>query len=141
MVTNRDIVGLAIAGRNAKTATGNMSTDHYRPEFTRSVAPHCGYLPQRLRDILDASFRAGAIDQVIYSYSTPIAWRDNGQWIIPRVTYSQTTSSKHQSQLYRLSNAEYIPWDCSMEEYLRVIAGFMRYVPWNGAYGEWIPCE
>ena len=141
MVTNADIIGLAISGRTAQTSTGNMSTDHHRPGFTRYGSPYSGYLPQRLRDILDARFRAGAIDQVIYSYSTPIAWRDSGQWIIPRVTYSQTTSSKHQSQLYRLSNAEYIPWDCGLEEYERVIAGLMRYVPWNGHYGEWMPTK
>jgi hypothetical protein len=33
---------------------------------------------------------------VIFSYDTPIAWRDvEGRWFIPSVTYSRTTS-KHQ---------------------------------------------
>jgi hypothetical protein len=34
---------------------------------------------------------------IIYSYSTPIAWyTSNGQWVIPSLKYSVTTS-KHQS--------------------------------------------
>ena len=38
-------------------------------------------------------------DYVIYSYATPIAWREEGQWITPDVKYSATTS-RHQSKVF-----------------------------------------
>lgn len=124
--TNADIVPLAIAGRDGHTTNGNMSTDHYREGFTRYGPPYVGHLPRRLADILHERFRAGTVRQVIYSYSTPIAWLDDGVWIIPEVSYSATTSTKHQSQLYRLRGA-YVPWDAGMSEYLQVIGGHTRY--------------
>lgn len=35
----------------------------------------------------------------VFSYKTPIAWQDgNGQWTVPAVTYSKTTS-QHQSKV------------------------------------------
>lgn len=48
---------------------------------------------------LPAEFRAlgvGSADYVIYSYETPIAWRIDGDWTVPDVRYSATTS-RHQS--------------------------------------------
>lgn len=124
--TNSDIVPAALRGEDAATYNGNFSTDHYRPGFTRYGAPYVGYLPPRLATILNQRFSAGAISQVIYSYSTPIAWKDGDVWIIPEVTYSATTSSKHQSELYRL-HGRYIPGDAGMDEYLRVLEGHAVY--------------
>jgi hypothetical protein len=121
--TNSDMVTAALRGVNARTTSGAMSTDHYRPEFTRWAAPYSGYLPDRLIRILNEAFRQGRISQVIYSYSTPIAWRDGDTWIIPEVTYSQTTSSKHQSQLYRLPGRKYIPGDAGHSEYAQILSG------------------
>lgn len=83
-----------------------------------------GYLPDRLRKIVME--RADSIVQVIYSYDTPIAWLDAGQWIVPDVSYSPT-SGKHQGYLAVL-DYELVPWDCSMEEYLRVLNAQMRFV-------------
>ena len=83
-----------------------------------------GYLPERLREIFRE--RADSIVQVIYSYDTPIAWLDAGQWIVPDVSYSPT-SGKHQSHLSVLGY-ELVPWDCSMEEYLRVLNAQMLFV-------------
>lgn len=131
--TNHDIVTAALRGKNAATSTGNMSTDHYREGFTRYGAPYSGQLPPRLSLILDERFRAGAISQVIYSYSTPIAWLDGDTWVIPAVSYSITTSTKHQSQLYRLFSSVSvnltvkIPYDCGQDEYLRYVSGQMAY--------------
>lgn len=124
--TNETIVTMALRGKNAHNGRGSMSTDHYRADFTRYGAPYVGHLPPRLVEILHARFTAGAITQVIYSYSTPIAWLDGDVWVVPEVTYSATTSSKHQSQLYRL-HPLYIPRDAGMEEYMRVISGYARY--------------
>ena len=125
--TNADIVPLALRGVSAATKTGNMSTDHY-PVGTKSPwAPYVGYLPKRLRVILNQRFKAGTIRQVIYSYSTPIAWLDGETWVVPDVRYGPTTSTKHQSQIWRLRDSVSIPWDCGTEEYQRVLDGLMIY--------------
>lgn len=132
--TNEGMVTLALRGQSGVTTSGNMSTDHYRPGFTRYGAPYRGYLPERLARLLDTAFSEGRISQVIYSYSTPIAWRDGDTWIIPDVRYSATTSSKHQSQLYRL-RGRYIPGDAGPDEYAQVLAGRAVYTPGAGYRG------
>ena len=122
--TNDQIVPLAQRGVRAKTATGNMSTDPGQTYYW-------GYLPHRLQD----AFRAirERISQTIYSYGTPIAIQVDGVWIIPDVTYSATTSSKHQTHLWQLGGL-YVPYDCSLDELERVIAGYMRYTG-----KKWVP--
>ena len=125
--TNADIVPFALRGVSAATTTHNMSTDHFRVGTTRTWAPYIGILPLRLVDILHQRFHAKAIRQVIYSYCTPIAWLDGETWVVPDVSYSATTSSKHQSQLWRLRDSVSIPWDCGIEEYQRVLEGHMVY--------------
>ena len=74
--------------------------------------------------------REDSIVQVIYSYDTPISWLDAGQWIVPDVSYSATTG-KHQSYLSVL-DYELVPWDCPMDEYLRVLNAQMRFVREGG---------
>lgn len=39
-------------------------------------------------------------EYVVYSYGTPIAWFKNGDWTIPAIKYSVTTS-KHQNYVRR----------------------------------------
>lgn len=128
---NSGIVPAAMRGINAKNGRGSFTTDAYRAGFTRYGAPYVGYLPKRLQEILHERFRAGAIVQVIYSYSTPIAWLDAGQWVIPNVSYSPTTSTKHQSQLYRLPGAIRIPWDEGMNGYMGLLNGTKRPYTWE----------
>lgn len=41
-----------------------------------------------------------AIEYVVYSYSTPIAWYAEGKWTMPNTKYSPTTSN-HQSTVHR----------------------------------------
>ena len=94
------------------------------PEGIRRGGYSLGYFPKRLREIFKE--RGDSIVQVIYSYDTPIAWLDAGQWIVPDVSYSPTTG-RHQSYLSVL-DYELVPWDCSMEEYLRVLNAQMRFV-------------
>lgn len=130
--TNEDIVKAALRGLNANNGRGTMSTDSYRAGFTRYGAPYTGQLPPRLAAILDARFRAGTIRQVIYSYATPIAWRDGDMWVIPEVTYSVTTSTKHQTHLYRI-RGEYVPRDAGLDEYLQILSGATRYAFHDGA--------
>lgn len=94
------------------------------PEGIRRGGWHRGALPGALTRIM--SDRAESITQVIYSYSTPIAWLDAGQWVVPDVRYSNTTG-KHQSYLRGL-NYELVPWDCPLDEYMRVLNAQMRFV-------------
>lgn len=77
---------------------------NYRSEpFANSTKSFTGY-PGRPTDFgrlpMEWHDKAASptIDYTIYSYATPIAWRDNGEWIIPDVKYSVTTS-RHQSQV------------------------------------------
>ena len=107
---------------------GGMCTK-YTPRGVYRGGYSLGYLPERLREIFKA--RADSIVQVIYSYNTPIAWLDAGQWIVPDVSYSPTTG-KHQSHLHVLGY-ELVPWDCSKEEYLRVLNAQMRFVRDGGS--------
>jgi len=121
--TNSQIVTAALSGKDAENGRGSMST-----EQGRSIFISMGYLPTRLKDILRSRAHAGHVDQIIYSYATPIAWLDEGAWVVPTVTYSITTSAKHQTHLYRLPNRVGVPWDCGQEDYLAFIGGTSRYV-------------
>lgn len=129
--TNASIIGFALRGEDARTSNGNMST-----EATR-YAPYTGHLPKPWVHVLIEAAHAGHISQVIYSYSTPIAWHDSRYgWIIPNVRYSTTTSSKHQTHLYRLNGRRIaLPFDASDEEAQRVMDGKMIFTTlgrWDG---------
>ena len=132
ITNNAGIVTAAMRGINATNGRGSFTTDAYRAgTFTRYGAPRIGRLPRKLVEILDERFRQGAVPQVIYSYSTPIAWLDAGAWIIPNVRYSATTSSKHQSQLYQLPGAIRIPRDEGMNGYMGLLNGTKRPYTWE----------
>lgn len=98
-----------------------------------------GHLPRRLADIYWARHRT--ILMTIRSYATPIAWLDECEetgelvWVVPSVNYSVTTA-KHQGTLYQLSYHDdspfshrrvSVPYDVSMDEYLRVLSGKMLF--------------
>lgn len=127
--TNSQIVTAAIRGVDATNGRGSMSTDAYRVGFSRSI-PYTGSLPKSWQHALREAFGAGRISQVIYSYSTPIAWFDQKYgWIIPAVTYSTTTSIKHQVHLYRTTGRRvYLPWDATAEDVQRVMDERMYFV-------------
>lgn len=122
---NAEVVTFAQRGVSGRSGKGNFSTDSYRPGFTRYGAPYTGQLPRPFARMLDEAFNEGRISQVIYSYSTPIAWHDTMHgWIIPDVRYSITTSSKHQTHLYRLHGRRIsLPWDATPEDARRVLSG------------------
>lgn len=98
-----------------------------------------GYLPRRLAGIYWDRHRT--ILMTIRSYATPIAWLDECEetgelvWVVPFVNYSVTTA-KHQGTLWNLSYPEdspfshrsvSVPYDVSMDEYLRVLSGKMLF--------------
>jgi len=123
-VANCDVVSFAANGKNAQ-GYGNLRTKS-TPNGIARGGWVSGELPNKLAAIMRE--RADSIVQVIYSYNTPIAWLDAGAWVVPNVSYS-VTSSKHQGYLHRLPSRHHsIPWDCSLEEYLRVLNGLMQFV-------------
>ena len=68
------------AGWGETTKVGNLPVEHHQ-RFETACAATDFY--------------------VVYSYATPIAWWANGEWFVPPVRYSQTTS-RHQGRLYML---------------------------------------
>lgn len=126
--TNSSIVPAAIRGDDRETQNGNMSTVNRRG---RRYIGGTGQMPQAWARLLSDRAEVGAVTQIIYSYSTPIAWRDSEYgWIIPRVTYSVTTSAKHQCHLYQLPGGRNLamPWDATPEDAQRVLDGRMLFV-------------
>jgi hypothetical protein len=59
-----------------------------RGEVTPFGAGSLGMLPAQYAD------SARAADYVVYSYATPIAWHAAGEWVMPEVRYSVTTSKQ-----------------------------------------------
>lgn len=91
-----------------------------------------GYLPEKVARALDeAANQLGGYQAVIFSYATPIALKIAGVWLRPDVTYSMTTSSKHQSQLWQLG-AKWLPADATAQDVRDVIAGYVEYDPADG---------
>jgi hypothetical protein len=58
----------------------------------RGWLPNVGRLPSQHVAALDTATVAGDF-YVVMSYNTPIAWYANGEWTIPDVKYSVTTSN------------------------------------------------
>lgn len=122
--TNAQIVALALKGIEGETSTGNMSTRG------PSAWGNTGHMPRAWANLFGERFRAGLVQRVIYSYSTPIAWLDAERgWIIPEETYSVTTSAKHQTHLYRLLGRRIaVPYDATAEDMRRVLMGELVFV-------------
>jgi hypothetical protein len=80
--------------RTSGALFGGPCSPNYRPGV--------GILPEEWQERL----RATSVDYVVYSYATPIAWHDayTGEWIVPDVKYS-TTTSKHQGKIRSAVNS------------------------------------
>ena len=94
-LNNSDVVRVALnTGEDTRNATGSFRFEYGTPRVS-----HVGgyfspdWLTNRLADIFNA--RMEHITAVIWSYQTPIAWRDGDTWIVPDASYSATTGSKH----------------------------------------------
>lgn len=63
----------------------------------RTDTPGYGRMSTDLQEMFKADRHIFGITYVINSYATPIAWQlGNGNWVVPTVTYSATTTG-HQS--------------------------------------------
>ncbi len=64
-----------------------------------ATLPGKGKMPESDYNHLELMHRLNGIDYVVYSYRTPIAYRTtNGEWHMPSVRYSNTTSC-HQGKI------------------------------------------
>lgn len=91
-VTNRDARALIARREEFKTRTGNFTGETHVPG---NHVFETGYLPQAYAE----HGRLNDADYIVYSYSTPIAWHLADGWVIPDVSYSMTTSSRHMPNL------------------------------------------
>lgn len=64
-----------------------------------------GRLPARFHQALNDATKADDF-YVVLSYATPIAWFANGQWFVPSVKYSVSTSRQLSS--LRIPNPTYL---------------------------------
>lgn len=94
--TNRHNAGARAKALLPFTAGGNA---YGKPNFRGGPNEGTtGQLPTEWRERFYTD--ADEVDYVVYSYATPIAWHTVfGQWVIPPVKYSMSTSH-HQSALW-----------------------------------------
>lgn len=93
---NRRTAAAAIADRVPFRNSGG--TFHGRPvgeEYGYGLGM-IGRLPSDHVETLRAALRSGAVDFIVWSYGTPIAWTGSGGTVIPDERYSPTTSG-HQT--------------------------------------------
>lgn len=141
--TNADIIPAANRGLTRETSTGNFSVE---PGASYGLR-YTGHLPRPIQRAVSELVRDGGfrVKQVVYSYSTPIAILltdgEHSAWIIPDVTYSATTSTRHANRLHGLTGyTQSVPWDATAADIARVVRGVMVYArPWTrGKLGKWI---
>lgn len=93
--TNRSHAGARAKALQPFTAGGNA---YGKPNFRGGPNEGTvGQLPAEWRERFYTD--ADEIDYVVYSYATPIAWHVTGQWVVPPVKYSSSTSH-HQTALW-----------------------------------------
>ena len=99
--TNRTI-GAAIARREvgARNSTGSLQ-----------LSSHIGTRGWLSSALIDRMVKENPTD-IVYSYDTPIAWYGAQGWVVPKASYSATTS-RHQGIVRR---AVGIPWDHETEQ-------------------------
>jgi len=123
----QNVVQAALEGRSARTRirpqapSGNLRTESFGAGSGLSV----GQLPHAFRQHLNN--QEDAIDHIVYSYDTPIAWREahhdletndiTHRWVMPKTKYSRTTS-RHQALLasriqeqFPISQGDYVSPD------------------------------
>lgn len=94
-VSNHGARGFIIARQEFESHTGNFYGREYESFVPASGwYSNTGQLPAGYAESIRGA------EYVVFSYSTPIAWFKGGEWFIPPVAYSNTTGTRHQSELY-----------------------------------------
>jgi len=86
----RDIL---TANQDFSSPTGNLWG-----ESTQYVTTNYGRLPEPWLTWIRKDQERKTLQYIIYSYATPIAWRSNGIWTMPDVSYSISTT-RHQTKV------------------------------------------
>ena len=94
----KSIIESAMISHEAFTR-GNLTGRKVTPYLHHDLVTTCafqqnfGMLPYPFNELLTRHLTAGHVTYVIQSYDTPVAWHlDDGDWIIPPVHYSTTTT-------------------------------------------------
>lgn len=133
-LTNSQVVPAIAAGRAENGVSNGTGSFWGTSNPSRFARVNRGYIPHAVGSALDAvAEKHGGVQAIIFSYATPIAVKIAGAWLRPDVTYSATTSSRHQSQLWQL-DAKWLPADASVDDVENVIAGFVVYDPWKKSF-------
>lgn len=131
-LTNSQVVPAIAAGRAENGVSNGTGSFWGTSNPSRFARVNRGYIPHAVGSALDAvAEKHGGVQAIIFSYATPIAVKIAGVWLRPDVTYSATTSSRHQSQLWQL-DARWLPWDATAQDVEDVIAGYVEYDPRSG---------
>ena len=140
-VTNSEVASIVDRGGSAQNGRGSFYGSPVSAFFSadRGWMPrihafyregsHTVHLPETRslgRELDKVAEKFGGYQAVIFSYATPVALKIDDVWIIPDVRYSATTSTKHQSQLWKL-NGRYIPADATAEDIENVLKGYVEY--------------
>ena len=130
-ITNKDVFGIVDRGGNVSGYGRNF---YGFGDLKKSwVRVDSEYVPKKVaRSLEDLAQKRGGFEAVLYSYATPIAVKIAGVWLAPDVSYSATTSTRHQSQLY--GRTKWIPGDAGLDELESVLDGYMEYDRYGKRY-------
>jgi hypothetical protein len=124
--TDNYSAALAIANG---VAAQNLSGSFYGgPVPVPAYSVGNGKMPHRTGDAFVAALEiiGGEIEAFARHYSTIIAVKIGGVWLMPDVNYS-VTSRRHQSNLRGTTGARWFPWDASPQEIVDVFHGYVYY--------------
>lgn len=92
--TLRDLLKRNEAFHNS---TRNLRGEHHNPD---DPLPGKGKMCPADSHKMNMTHDAWGVDYIIYSFQTPIAYRDtHGRWVVPETGYSVTTKTKHLSRV------------------------------------------
>lgn len=133
IVNNSKVVDSALESMEARNHTGSFWTDaginaRHISELGDS------WLSRQLRTALLEL--KNDIVQTIYSYETPIAFKINGVWLRVHQSFSNTTNTKHQPNLYKLPGLKDIMFDATADDIRRIVSGLMVFNPHTGKHGS-----
>lgn len=145
-LTTAQVIAAARAGREGISKSLNIHTypvDSFRARYGYSGAP-VGRMPKSWAAAFRARYGAGKVTQVLVSFQTAIAWRDEDYgWVMPDVTYSIITTIRHQGPARGGWNnpglgdivSPAMPWDATPEDAARVLSGELIFYR-AGKYGN-----
>ncbi|QIG58549.1 hypothetical protein SEA_HUBBS_118 [Microbacterium phage Hubbs] len=148
-LTTAQVIAAARAGREGVSKSYNIQTyavDDFRARYGYSGAP-VGRMPESWARIFRERYGLGKVSQVLISFQTAIAWKDADYgWVMPNVTYSIITTTKHQGPARGGWNnpglgdivSPAMPWDATLDDARRVLSGeliFTRAGKWGN--GKW----